>query len=221
MNSTVNAVIGLLRSLSYKIVFCTLHHYYLNYSRNKVYWLKIRAVHQILTNVTLRLLPWRVLSRFVTQISKPPPMKTPLLMWYRRMVLRAFMSPEIRNGKNKLLLIYFVGFLTSNIYSWNTLNYKRSLWDLLFNKVKSLSLKPVKASSLGANRVNSPSCFSRSVKPAAFIRDKKILQHREENSGCYRNRWGLTYCNNSTSNMCHVDLMERYRNMWFEYYAAF
>lgn len=54
--------------------------------------------------------------------------------------------------------------------------------DLLFNKDKSLSLKPAKALSLGANRVKSPSCFSRSVNSAASIRDKKILQDREENS---------------------------------------
>lgn len=52
--------------------------------------------------------------------------------------------------------------------------------DLRFNKVKSLSVKPAKALSLGANRVKSPSCFSRSVKSAASIRDKKILQCREE-----------------------------------------
>lgn len=49
---------------------------------------------------------------------------------------------------------------------------------LLFNKVKSLCVKPAKASSLGANRVKSPSCLSRSVNSAASIRDKKILQHK-------------------------------------------
>lgn len=133
--------------------------------------------------MTLRLLPWRDLRRFVTRGSKPPPMKIPLLMWYRRMVLSAFRSSEIKKRQTRKLLFYFA-FL-SRLLPGNT-NKQKSLLNSLFKKVKSLSLKPAKALSLGANRVKLPSCRSTSVKPAASIRDKKILQHREESG----NLWG-------------------------------
>lgn len=86
--------------------------------------------------------------------------------------------------------------------------------DLLFNKVISLSLKAEKALSLGANRVKSPSCLSTSVKPAASIRDKKILQHSGKETVTRLSYKPLIYCNNST--YVPVDAMNwksRYRKM--------
>lgn len=53
---------------------------------------------------------------------------------------------------------------------------RKNIWDILFRTLMSLSVSPSKASSLGANRVKSPSCLSKSVRPAASIKDKKILQ---------------------------------------------
>lgn len=54
--------------------------------------------------------------------------------------------------------------------------------DAPFNMFNSLSVKAANALSLGANKVKPPSCLSRSINPAASIRDKKILQHKEEKS---------------------------------------
>ena len=48
----------------------------------------------IRTDSTCRSCPWMVLSRLVTPPSSPPLMKTPLLKWYSRMVLRMFTSPS-------------------------------------------------------------------------------------------------------------------------------
>lgn len=59
-----------------------------------------------------------------------------------------------------------------NLLCWSTSR------DVLFSMAKSLWDKLAKALSLGANRVKSPPCFSRSVRSAASIRDKKILHWR-------------------------------------------
>ena len=96
------------------------------------------------------------------------------------MVLRASVSPEKKMANHQLA--------TCIPWLWfNTLNNRRTTVyrDILLNKDKSLLLKPAKAWSLGANRVKSPSCLSRSVKPESSIRDKKILQQREEKHSYY------------------------------------
>lgn len=49
----------------------------------------------------------------------------------------------------------------------------------LFSSSKSLGVRPSKASSVGAKMVKEPSCFSRPVKPASSIRDRKILQSKQ------------------------------------------
>lgn len=58
------------------------------------YWV---IVH---TDLTCRLLPWRVLSRLVTPPSNPPLMKMPLLKWYSRMTRKAFRSPVIDDKRD-------------------------------------------------------------------------------------------------------------------------
>lgn len=72
--------------------------------------LNVMAAFAPLTKITLMLLPWRDLRRFVTPVSKPAPMKIPLLKWYRRMVLRALVS-----AKKQMMKQYTLTTLMFNV----------------------------------------------------------------------------------------------------------
>lgn len=79
-----------------------------------------------LTKITLMLLPWRDLRRFVTPFSKPPPMKIPLLKWYRRMVLRASMSPKKNAHIKYIPRVKEMLMRDENTYSLASLNQSLS-----------------------------------------------------------------------------------------------
>lgn len=97
------------------------------------------------------------------------------------------------------VLLFFS--LTRTSCGWSTFR------DVLFSMAKSLWDKLAKALSLGANRVKSPPCFSRSIRSATSIRDRKILHWRgKRKSLAWSKQSPVTSCDNDSVSVLSVCL---------------